>query len=368
LLAQAAILCDNEFRAQEILRADFPAELCRAAVGLAQLRREARDKFALADRMFFDREGLEMASRQEIARYRAWRLRHCNAILDLCCGIGGDLLALGAQAQVCAVDLDRVRLEMARMNAAAAGLEAVDFIQADARFIKPRGDAVFLDPARRSKGRRVRAAEAYSPPLSCIGDLRRSVSAVAVKVAPAIREEDLPPECEVEFISAAGQCREAVLYFGELATTRRRATILPGRHTLEDSSGEAVPIAPPGAYLYDPDPAVVRSHLLDPLCRHLDAWKLDPQVAYLSSDTCTSTPFARAYQVLTCQPFHLKRLRQLLQGEGFFPNEIKKRRFPMDSQELQQLLKVRSGGQPVTLIATRIHDQPVVAICKKVGN
>ena len=95
MLAQAATLCDDEFRAQKILRAHFPAELCRAAVALAQLRRRARDKFSLADRMFFDREGLEMASRQEIARYRAWRLRYCEVILDLCCGIGGDLLELG---------------------------------------------------------------------------------------------------------------------------------------------------------------------------------------------------------------------------------------------------------------------------------
>ena len=337
-------------------------------MALAQLRRRARDKFPLADHMFFDREGLEMASRQEIARYRAWRLRHREVILDLCCGIGGDLLELGIGARVRAVDRDRERLEMARMNAASAGLQTVDFIQADVRFIKPHGDAIFLDPSRRSGGRRIRAAEAYSPPLSCIEDLRRSVSALAVKVAPAIREEELPSGCEVEFISAGGQCREGVLYFGPLATTRRRATILPGRHTLEDTSGENVPIAPPGAYLYDPDPAVVRAHLLDPLCRHLGAWKLDSQVAYLSSDTCASTPFARVYEVLTCQPFNLKRLRQLLRREGFFPDEIKKRRFPIAAQELRQLLKTRSGEHPVTLIATRIRDRPVVAICKRVGN
>ena len=251
-------------------------------MALAQLRRRARDKFPLADHMFFDREGLELASRQEIARYRAWRLRHREVILDLCCGIGGDLLELGIGARVRAVDRDRERLEMARMNAASAGLQTVDFIQADVRFIKPHGDAIFLDPSRRSGGRRIRAAEAYSPPLSCIEDLRRSVSALAVKVAPAIREEELPSGCEVEFISAGGQCREGVLYFGPLATTRRR--------------------------------------------------------------------------------------RKLLRREGFFPEEIKKRRFPMDAQELRKLLKTHSGEYPVTLIATRICEQPVVAICKRVGN
>ena len=366
MLEQTATLADDEFRAQNILRGRYPAAMCRAAFALIQLRLRARDKFTLAHCMFFDREGLEMASRQEIARYRAGRLRHCGTIMDLCCGIGGDLLELGAQSRVRAVDQDRVRLEMARMNAGVAGLGAVDFIQADVRDVKPRADAVFIDPSRRLAGRRVRTSEAYSPPLSHVEAIRRCVEAVAIKVAPGIREQEIPPDCEIEFISAAGQCREAVLYFGPLVTARRRATILPGCHTLEDAPGGEIPVGEPGAFIYDPDPAVVRSHLLDPLSRQLDAWKLDPQVAYLSSDTCTLTPFARTYQVLECLPFKLKRLRELLLSQGFFPAEIKKRRFPIEPPQLQQRLKIRSGEQPVTLIATRIRDRPVVAICKRV--
>ena len=366
LLDQAAALAADEWQAQKVLRAQFPAPLCRAALSLVQLRLRARAKFALADRMFFDREGLEMASRQEIARYRAQRLGSADTVLDLCCGIGGDLLALGARTRVRAVDCDRVRLEMARMNADIAGLCTVDFIQADVRDLKPRADAVFIDPGRRRAGRRARTAADYSPPLSHVEEIRRSVPAVAVKVSPAIDEQEIPPDCEIEFISAAGQCREGVLYFGKLATARRRATVLPAGHTLEETAGEDVPIAPPGAFVYDPDPAVVRAHLLDPLARQLGAWKLEPQVAYLSSDTCTCTPLARAYRLLSSQAFHLKRLRQLLRNQGWYPKEIKKRRFPLQPHELDTLLNMHSGDQPVTLIATRINDRPVALICAKV--
>ena len=342
--------------------------MCRAALALTELREKARDKFELADRMFFDREALEMASRQEISRYRAGRVQHCDTVMDLCCGIGGDLVSLGAHSRVRAVEIDRVRLEMARMNAAAAGLARADFIQADVRHIRPTGDAVFIDPSRRAGEARARRAESYSPPLSHVQEIRRSVPATVAKVGPAIDEHDLPADAEVEFISSAGQCREAVLYFGPLVTARRRATVLPGPHSLVEEDGADVPVAPPGAFVFDPDPAVVRSHLLDPLARRLGAWKLDPRIAYLSADTCCATPFSRCYRVLDIQPFQVKRLRQYLRAHGFYPDQIKKRGFAVEPAELRQLLRVRSGERPATLIATRLASGPVVMICEKPGD
>jgi SAM-dependent methyltransferase len=336
---------------------------------LVGLRVAARAKFERADRMFFDREGLEMATRQPVADYRAQRFRAFGSIVDLCCGIGGDSISLGRNARVCAVDLDRARLEMARLNCAAAEVDA-DFVQADAEHFEPTGEAVFLDPSRRLSGRgggaRIRATAAYSPPLSIIAAIRARISAVAIKVAPGVPEEELPADGEVEFISADGQCREGVIYYGDLVTAARRATVLPGPHSLVGADGEAVAVAPLGAYIYDPDPAVVRSHLIDPLARRLSAWKLDPQIAYLSGDKAVKTPFARCYQVLHWLPFNLKSLRRHLLKEGLRPTTIMKRRFPIQPMELQRLLRLQGAGHPVTLIATRIDERAVVAVCEPV--
>jgi len=266
------------------------------------------------------------------------------------------------------VDGDRRRLEMARMYCAALELDAIDFIQADVRHLRLRADALFVDPARREeRGRRVRGADAYSPPLSWVEEARRAVPDVVVKVSPAIDEREIPSDCEVEFISAGGQCREGVLYFGRLATARRRATLLPAGHALQSESGPQIPVAPPGSYIYDPDPAAVRAHLLDELARRLDAWKLDPHIAYLSGDVCHADPFARSYRLLTCLPFHLKRLRRFLLDAGLRPTEIKKRRFPMTPEEVRRRLRIDSGTTDATLILTRLADRPVCLICEKVG-
>jgi SAM-dependent methyltransferase len=367
LLELAASLVGDEWRAQAVLREHYPPWLCREALSLAGLRLAGRGKFAMADRMYFDREGLEMASGQEVAEYRAGRLRPATDVLDLCCGIGGDLLPLSRTSRVRAVDWDRPRLEMARMNSVVAGVSDASFALADVRSLRLRAQAGFLDPSRRSGGQRIRHAEGYSPPLSWIEEARRALPDLAVKVSPGIREEELPGGCEVEFISSRGECREAVLYYGSLARARRRATVLPGPHCLEAGEGPAVPVGPLGAVLYDPDPAVVRSHLLDELARLLDAWKLDPRIAYLAGSAVRHSPFAQAFQVVTTLPFHLRRVREYLRAAGLSPVEIKRRRFPIEPEELRRLLDMEPGGNSAVLVLTRLQDRPVAMVCTRLS-
>lgn len=367
LLARAASLAGDELRAQEALRAEYPAPWCRAALALVELRRAAAAKFPAADRMYFDRPGLEMASAAVVADHRARRFARYGTVLDLCCGIGGDLLALARGSSVLAVDLDRRRLEMARLNARALDRPQVCLVAADVCRLRLAGDAAFVDPARRlDDGTRQRSAASYSPPLSWLTELRRRVPATAAKLSPAIDEAELPTDGELEWVSWRGQCREAVCYFGPLATARRRATVLPAGDSLTEALDAApVPVGPPGPFLFDPDPAVVRAHLIEPLARQLGAWLLDRRVAYLCAETGSSTPFASAYRVLEWMPFQLKRLRQRLAGEGFFPVEIKKRAVAMEPDELRQRLGLRGGSRPVTLVHTRVGQSPLVAICEK---
>ncbi|OLT16508.1 hypothetical protein BJF78_13855 [Pseudonocardia sp. CNS-139] len=56
--------------------------------------------------MFFTRDGLEQSSAEVVARHTARRYAGAATVADLCCGIGGDLLALAAGSAVVAVDRD----------------------------------------------------------------------------------------------------------------------------------------------------------------------------------------------------------------------------------------------------------------------
>ncbi|MEM1305751.1 MAG: SAM-dependent methyltransferase, partial [Planctomycetota bacterium] len=76
------------------LRKVFTAKQTHLLLEQAELRRRGEQKFTLAERMFFTRVGLQQATDQWVAGYKAKRF--VGAAADLCCGIGGDLISLAA--------------------------------------------------------------------------------------------------------------------------------------------------------------------------------------------------------------------------------------------------------------------------------
>jgi len=110
-----------------------------------------------------------------------------------------------------------------------------------------------------------------------------------------------------------------------------------------------------GSYLYEPDPAVIRAGMVEELAEELDAWTLDPHIAYLTSDRLFATPFAASYRVQDAMPFQLRRLRAALSSRGYADVVVKKRGFPMEPEELrlQLLPSLRGGtaGEAVVLLA-----------------
>src|ERR1700752_4771667 len=138
------------------LRRDYPAGLVAAATAQHELRLAARAKFGRAMEMLFTRAGYEQSSSEPIARHRAARFGDASRVADLCCGIGGDLIALAAGREVLAVDRDAAHAWLAMHNAGVYGVAGgVRACVADVRDVRLEGiSAVFIDPARRSGTRR----------------------------------------------------------------------------------------------------------------------------------------------------------------------------------------------------------------------
>ncbi len=355
------------------LRQRYSEEQAAALLDQARLRAKGGEKFGeLATRMLFTDEALQQASGQRIARYRAARFAPFGVVADLGCGIGGDALALGERvAGLLALDLDPVRLFFAEHNLRVARLATVArFEHADwTRFDFPAAvEAAFADPARRVGGQRVFSLHEIEPPLAAILALQTRLPHLGVKVMPGVADEEIPLDAEVEWISERGTLKEAVLWFGALRRgTARTATLLAGdeqTHTLSsDAPAPPVAVSEPRAFLWEPDPAVIRATLVEPLAQRLGASQLDPQIAYLTSDSAPDSPFARVWPVIEHAPFNLKSLNRRLRALGADVVTVKKRGSPIEPETFRRRLKSQPGGEPVTLFVTKHQDQPWMILC-----
>jgi hypothetical protein len=348
----------------------YPADLARAALQTAMLRRRAREKFTLADRMFFVREALEQASGEVVARHRARRFAGLNLVGDFCCGIGGDAIALAERGSIVAVDSDPLRLAMAGHNLAVHGLrERAVLIEGDVlRIDLPRLDGLFVDPDRRSGGRRQLSIDACRPALGALRARLPGDLPLAVKLAPGVSWAELACyDGEAEFVSLHGELKECVLWLGPLRGPARRATLLPGVETLwADSPAPAPPPALPGDYLYEPDPAVLRAGLVSDLALRLEAAPIDPNIAYLTADRAVDTPFARRFTIEAAMPFHLRRLREYLRQRGVGRITVSRRGSPVEPDELIRKLKL-SGSEMRTVVLTRVQGRPYALVVRRDG-
>jgi hypothetical protein len=357
---------------QELCRS-MPAELARPALEIAIQRRLARVKYPFADQLYFTREALEQASAWDVATYRAGRLSGYNRLLDLGCSVGADTLALAQStpepAPVFAADLDPLRLAMAQANLAARGQEQrAHFLNLDLRDPLPlkRLDraAAFFDPARRRGGRRIHSVNDYQPPLETALDWLADIPALAIKVSPGVDLAQLEPyDAEVEFISLSGELKEATLWFGSLKTISRRATLLPGGHTLTGDAGRSptLPVCEPAAWIYEPDPAVLRAGLVTELGMQLSAAQLDPDIAYLTGEQAVQTPFARCWAIEAWLPFSLKSLRLYLRAQGVGRVTIKKRGSPLQPESLIRDLRLQ-GDQERVVFLTHLRGRPIAVV------
>ncbi|MEH1054416.1 methyltransferase domain-containing protein [Micromonospora sp. CPCC 206171] len=378
-LAAAAELAGGDplTSAAALRTAGVPAGLAAAALTQAELRRRAVAKFGPeAVGMFFTRAGLEQATRRPVADRRAARLRAAGVrtLADLGCGLGADALAAArAGIRVYGVEADPVTAAMAAANAEAAGLAeefTVEYGDATA-FDVTRVDGVFCDPARRraGTGRRIFDPNAYSPPWDFVVRLAERVPYTVVKVAPGIDHALIPAGAEAEWVSVDGDLVEAALWCGLLAEVPRRATVLRGdvAHRLTGSGAAEAAVGPTRRFLYDPDPAVVRAHLVAELADTLDATIADPSIAYLYADTPTATPFARCLEVTDVLPFSLKRLRALLRERRVGRVEILKRGSALEPEKLRRDLRL-AGDAAASLVLTRVAGAPTVLVCRPVAS
>jgi hypothetical protein len=131
---------------------------------------------------------------------------------------------------------------------------------------------------------------------------------------------------------------------------------------VDDPTLGAPPVGPVGAWLHEPDGAVVRAGLVGEVAVAMGAHLVDPVIAYLSTDEDVRSPFTTAYAVEAVLPFQLKQLRAALRERGAGDVVVKKRGSAVDPVDLRRRLRLEGDGPTWTVLLTRIGTQPVAVL------
>jgi hypothetical protein len=354
------------------LRRELTPAQAASVIELAQLRIKGRTKFSRSDSLFLTRKGLEQATSERLAIYKADCFPPNQLVVDVCVGIGGDAIGLARRGPLVAIDKDPVHSRFAAANLTAYDCPDANVINADFRdWSLPENCAVHFDPDRRDQQRTIMPSM-FQPPISEI-TARIGERLTAIKLAPASRlPSELLSQCHREWIGDQRECKQQLVWFHhpQRARGQRSATVLfnDGQQvTLVGEQGipEYLPVAEKiASFIIEPHAAVIAAGLTDDLAWRSAGRRLASDVAYITSDIFPDTRLAQTFAVLAVRPLQLKAIEQTLNDLGLGTIEWKKRGIEAQTWEDLQRLKL-VGDQPGVVLLTRWRDKPIAIIATR---
>ncbi len=372
-LARSAAAGRDPLAAAAWLRARLPdLDPARIAAALAQADLEAlaRHRHGVEVPLLLTRDGLEQATRPQVAARRAAALAAAGArrVVDLTAGLGLDTRAfLAAGLDVVAVERDPATAVLLAANAPGATV-----VEGDAWEILPTllptlapTDVVFADPARRDpagprdnatgRARPERDPARWSPPWPKIASIAHP--RVVAKVAPAFEP---PAGWQGQWTSWDRVVVEGQVASWALAAADRRAVVWSrvGDATAVDAtpadplrylaSDDALPPA-----LYEPDPAVIRAGAVGALAVQHGLLGLDPASSWLVGRDTAPSPAMRRYVLMAELTGPTRDRRRQLTALGIDRLVVKSRDVRTDPVRVRRELAVAEGGDHVLVLTHR---------------
>ena len=380
----------NAVRIAKSLRKKTTATRSALVMEQAQLRIRARRKFSRADQMFFTRRGLEQASGRRLARYKARRFEKLINVADICCGIGGDLIALSkresgnwktetAKAQTVGVELDELTCLFARRNLEvhSVNLQNVEVQQVDfADFDLAPFDGLHVDPDRRTKDRTVHGNR-FSPNLPDVFSRIAPECSVAIKVAPATPWANyFPTDLQREWIGDQRECKQQVLWLGpatdqpghRTATFVGKGGVVSQVSIAEDEIDQTIEVFDAiHRFVFEPHPAVLAARLTDVIARQHGLRRFTSTIVYLTGHDQIDDPLLAQFEVIDVLPLNIRKTADILKSLDVGEIEVKKR--GVEDVAAAQFARIKlDGPNRATVILTRMGRNRIAIIAKRKDN
>lgn len=369
------------------LRADVGDRAARWLMEFQAVQRKAAEKFGEGVWLATDR-AVQQASDRATAAYKARRYPASASIYDVCCGVGGDSLALRQYGAVVAVDSDPAMAAMVAANLAqrpAPHPAAVVCTAAERLTLAGTANYLHIDPDRRPGEQRTIQVEHYQPGLDVVQRLIHAAQGAAVKLAPAAI---LPPvwqgRCQQEWISHRGSVRQQVAWFGDLiptsgpaasgsaarVATRVAADGVAQSFASEDWQQAVEATVSLQEWIVELDGAVRAAGLSAAFAGANDLLAMGDVTGFYTAACCPQHPLATAYQVLWNGAADLKQIKRAAVGLGVKLLEIKVRGPEHRPETLRGRLadKKTRHAPPATLLLGRCGRRTYAVIARRVAS
>lgn len=321
---------------------------------------------------------LEQTSSEVTAKYKA-SLVSGKELIDLTGGLGIDSFYFAESVeQLTYCELNQDLAEVASHNFKALQKHNITTIAGDGlEYLKasPQSfDWIYLDPARRdSQGGKVFHLDQCTPNVpQHLKLLFHKGEHLMVKTSPLLDLTagllELGKVAEIHIVSVQNEVKELlwILHKSSLSTTRIKTInflnldIQQFEAAFEESNLEA-PLSLPGLYIFEPNPAIMKSGLFASLALQTNTKKLHQHSHLYTGDTLTDFP-GRKFELIKILPYSKKALKNAL---NLTKANITTRNFPKTVETLRKELKIEDGGETYLFFTTNLREEKIVLVCRK---
>lgn len=384
LLSELSYLTEDE--ANKFLLNNHKKPFMADVIALVLLRKKAEIKFSKAQHMYFTRDGLEQATNEKLSDYLVDQLNlrtSISTVIDISCGIGGNLLSFAKKFNVVAIDNDPIHLMFAKENASVYGVDKkINFIHAEAEnFLEshqlPDNSIVFfLDPQRmRENKTKTRSLFNTSPRIDkLLPQIFKVSNKLFIKISPAFDYEEikmLSNVPEIEVISEDNVNKLAILWFKELKKTARRATCIIENQVFsfesddmeDDRRAPMIENLKTSDYIFEPNMAIIKAHLMNTVALEFQMYRLNEKIGFLVSNKLPDIKVQKLFRIFKIIEIFssLRSLKKRVDELSIKRADITTRGFFIKPDDIQKKLKLKEGGEYV-IISTRFKNEESIHI------
>ncbi|MGM1057322.1 MAG: class I SAM-dependent methyltransferase [Bacteroidota bacterium] len=323
---------------------------------------------------------LEQTSSQKTAKYKA-SLISGDKLIDLTGGFGIDSYFFAEKfRQLTYCELNPELFEIATHNFEILGARNIKAFQGNGIEIlkksKEHFDWIFLDPSRRDEhGGKVFHLNQCTPDISENLELlfERSEN-IMLKTSPLLDLKagiiGLKQVSEIHIVAVNSDVKELLWILkkgfqgeADIKTIDFQKSEIQLFNTIFSNNQSEVPLSLPLKYIYEPNPAIMKSGMFRELAVQTNTVKLHSNSHLFTSETIKIFP-GRTFEVSDIISFNRKLLKQRLKVKKA---NITTRNFPKSVEVLRQELKISDGGNTYLFFTTNLKNEKIVLVCKKIS-